>query len=50
MRNAQGGTWGVRTESVTDLLIQNDPRGCAATRVVLLSTMKPCWGDSFKLC
>jgi len=49
VKNTQGGTWGARTERVADLLMQNDPRGSAATRVILLSIMKPCWGDPFKL-
>lgn len=50
MKNTQGSISGARIESVTGRLIQNDPRGIAATRVVLLPIMKPCWGDSFKLC
>lgn len=36
--------------SGTGPLIQNDPRGVAATRVVPLPIMKPCSGDAFKLC
>ena len=50
MRKTQGSIFGARIERATDGLIQNDPRGIAATRVVLLSIMKPCWGDSLKLC
>ena len=50
MRKTQGSIFGARIDCATGGLIQNDPRGIAATRVVLLSIMKPCWGDSLKLC